>query len=508
MASGANPKVVWEPWHTVAMAALVLCVALFYLGTIRSGHDWGDDFALYIHHAKNMVEGQAYSDTGLIHNPARPLVGQTPPGFPCLLAPVYYFFGLNLTAMKVEMILFFVGALVLMAVVFRNELPPVYLLLMIGLIGFNPVFWLHKDHVLSDLPFLFIVYAIMLLHQRAESTEARWVRQIVLGVIVGMSVYVAAATRMVGIMFVPSMWVYDFLRNRRPSRLTVVTTIVFVISYGVQRSMMPIEGRYFEESHLTLITFLKNVGFYFGELSSLCMCSNESSKPALILTAIGATILVGVGYKICWTRGRSIFEIYFVLYIAMLMVYSFRVTRYLFPVLPLYLFYFCVGLSHLHQSLEPKKARSLVATTLVAVVVIYLARYTSLAYGSFTVAPTNVASREMFRYIRERTNVKDVFVFFKPRALSLFTERSATPYQLAAPDDEMLRHFRSVHASFILVGPHPADSSPRLQSLVQPLKRLVALHPDLFELVYANSDFHLYRLAHPRAAADQDDVLP
>ena len=42
---------------------------MFYLATIREGHDWGDDFSMYIRHAQNIAHGEPYAETGYIYNP-------------------------------------------------------------------------------------------------------------------------------------------------------------------------------------------------------------------------------------------------------------------------------------------------------------------------------------------------------------------------------------------------------------------------------------------------------
>ena len=42
------------------VTAIIAIVAAFYILTIRAGHDWGDDFSMYIHHAVNIVEGKDY----------------------------------------------------------------------------------------------------------------------------------------------------------------------------------------------------------------------------------------------------------------------------------------------------------------------------------------------------------------------------------------------------------------------------------------------------------------
>ncbi|MGH9843092.1 MAG: hypothetical protein ACREEM_30505 [Blastocatellia bacterium] len=88
----------------------ILLVGAFYLATIRQGHPWGDDFGMYISHARNIAEGTSYSQTGYIYNPDAIIGPKTyPPVCPALLAPVYKLWGLNLAAMKVEIILVFLG---------------------------------------------------------------------------------------------------------------------------------------------------------------------------------------------------------------------------------------------------------------------------------------------------------------------------------------------------------------------------------------------------------------
>ena len=49
---------------------LLLTVAAFHIATVRQGHIWGDDFAMYLHHAKNIVEGRPYAATGYLCHPS------------------------------------------------------------------------------------------------------------------------------------------------------------------------------------------------------------------------------------------------------------------------------------------------------------------------------------------------------------------------------------------------------------------------------------------------------
>ena len=53
----------------------ILFVAVFYLSTIREGHDWGDDFSQYIMHAENLATGARYAPTRYLFNPDDPVTG-------------------------------------------------------------------------------------------------------------------------------------------------------------------------------------------------------------------------------------------------------------------------------------------------------------------------------------------------------------------------------------------------------------------------------------------------
>src|SRR5258708_16035812 len=133
------------------VVVLVVLIGAFYLSTIRLGESesMGDDFAMYIHEAKNIALGVDYHQTGYIYEKEYAELGPKayPPVFPLLLAGVYKAFGLNLTAMKIEVILLFLSALLAVALTFRDELstnpgPP-----LVAMCRCNPDFWYFKDNI-------------------------------------------------------------------------------------------------------------------------------------------------------------------------------------------------------------------------------------------------------------------------------------------------------------------------------------------------------------------------
>jgi 4-amino-4-deoxy-L-arabinose transferase-like glycosyltransferase len=159
----------------VGIVILLGLVGALHIATLRSGHGWGDDFAMYIHHAKNLAEGLPYAATGYIYNPHNLAIGPTvyPPGFPLLLAPVYKVFGLDLQAMRVELVALLVACLALTAWLFWSELPPLAVAIVIGVIGVNPSIWSLLDQVLSDIPFLVFCLAAIGLLRHVEQESSR-----------------------------------------------------------------------------------------------------------------------------------------------------------------------------------------------------------------------------------------------------------------------------------------------------------------------------------------------
>ena len=76
------------------LAIALLLIAVWYALTLREGHAWGGDNAMYLLHARNLLSGMPYTDTGYLYNPASGRFPVSyPPVFPLLLAPLVALFG-------------------------------------------------------------------------------------------------------------------------------------------------------------------------------------------------------------------------------------------------------------------------------------------------------------------------------------------------------------------------------------------------------------------------------
>jgi len=214
----------------IKIYAVILSLCLFYFLTIRDGHNFGGDFSMYIHHAKNIVDGTKYQDTGYIYNPSYPSLSPKsyPPIFPVLLAPIYYFFGLNLNAMKAELIIFFMLSLYVIFLNFKSKIPTIYLPLFIAIIGFNNYFWRFKDNVLSDIPFLLFTYFTLFSIAQGYKSYLEHRLKKIYPIIIGVLLYLSYGTRSIGIVLLPSIFIFELLRFKKLTKISVISSVIFL----------------------------------------------------------------------------------------------------------------------------------------------------------------------------------------------------------------------------------------------------------------------------------------
>lgn len=471
--------------------ALMLAIGAFQLSTIREGHDWGADFAQYVQHARNLVEGRPYAATGYVYNPATASTGPRayPPMFPLLLAPVVAATvpELNLTAMKVECVVFLLVALVLVERVLRSFARPWLRYAVVAMIGFSPWVWDFKDQVLSDLPFLAAVYAALLAMQRLERDDRGERVRYGTAVAVGALAFVATATRTVGLTLVLGFGLIELVRHRRPTPELLVAGFVYAVGFVLQSRFLPPEASYTDQLRNDPMVVVRNVGVYTRALSVL-WANGYWLTPRAILTALT------IGLAACeWfrrvRRGPTVLEGFLFCYLGIVLAWpSEQGTRFLLPTLPLFFGYALVGLEHWGERLLGGAARRawLPAAFVLAAAITDVARYTTLDFGPLANGVSTASARELFLFIRARTEPGDVIAFRKARAISLFTGRPAVVPHVA-PDEELARYLESVGVRWLIDG---LDEENRVSGLI-------ARHPDWFALAFRNESFQVYRFSPP-----------
>ena len=474
----------------IIIALIVCSIGIFYLVTLRDGHNWGGDFSMYIHHAKNIAEGIDYEDTGYIYNPACPYIGPKayPPVFPVLLSPVYKCFGLNLEAMKIEIILIFLLFLLVFFMAFQREIPFQYLAAIVAIIGFNPYLWDFKDNVLSDIPFLFFTYSSLLLIHRAYESPEKQKHYHLSAISAGIFIYLSIGTRSIGIVLIPCLIIFDIIKSKKLTLFTIIAITISASFIVIQLVLLPGISTYANEFTINLKTIFINSVRYTDSLSFIW--ENGYSNIFRVVLFLVISGFATIGYMKRIREKFTIFELFPLFYVVLLITWpSYQGIRFLIPIIPLYIFY---AFSGIYQCFSPRqkeiKNLSLIALALM-ILISYTGNYIRIDYGPLREGIGRNETKALFDYIKKNTEEKDIFIFIKPRVLSLFTERRASIYHWPRNENDLWRYFNQIGATY-LVRDYYAPNFMKL--FVQ--KNMAKL-----KLVYSNLDFRLYKIEiqHP-----------
>jgi 4-amino-4-deoxy-L-arabinose transferase-like glycosyltransferase len=486
--------------RAVAGPVCAVLIGIFHVATIRTGHEWADDFSMYVLHARNIVNGASYAETGYIYNPQNPNIGPRsyPPGFPLLLTPAVQLFGLDLRPMKVVVIACLIASLLLLIPVFRRVLLPAELAALVLVVGLNPLFWELKDHVLSDVPFL--AFTLASLHLFVRSDEANAQRHgAALAALSGAAGYAAYATRVLGIALVPCFLAHDLVQHRRIRMNTALAIAVLIGLAGVQYVLWSNDGSYLDQVTSPFAAAQRNVPDYLRSLADLW--ENGYSDTVRKGAFLAAAALATVGFVTSVRTGPSVLHIFPWVYLGPVILWpAFQGLRFLIPIVPFYFAYCFLGVRWIGGALERRGAtRNIVfAVFLAAVTLSYGARYSTLSFGRL---PHGVATEEgitLFEFVKASTGAGDVFLFSRPRALALFTGRRASaPFGPADPC-ALWRYIGEIGASYVVTGP---ESDPFNSDAVY-LRGFVSRFRNDFTQLMANRDVAVYRIERNPCTSD------
>jgi 4-amino-4-deoxy-L-arabinose transferase-like glycosyltransferase len=479
----------------VWLIILLTTIAVFHAATTRQGHIWADDFAMYIHHAQNMVEARPYAQTGYLFTPTA-LVGPRmyPPVFPLLLTPVVRFFGVNLIPMKLEQVMFFVLALAVICLYYQRDLGREFTLALAAILGFSPHFWAAKDNVLSDLPFLLFFYVAAVLVQRApRDGPAQWPWAILIGI----ALYLAIGTRTAGIALLAGLMLYDLLKFRTITRITVVALSTCAALLLLQSHFIGSEfGSYNGTYRVTLSTVGAHLISYPRTLAGFWVASTQTAFSFFLLGVVSLLTLAGLFYQ--YKRGFTIVEAFLVPYAAIVILWPFSPgIRLVFPVIPWIVFLALTGLRRLTQKFAPRQVSTAVCAFVLLISVPFVTAYRHMDFGVIRQSTGLPEFNQLCQAVRERTTPQDVLIYFRARALALYTSRTASAYNYQGTDDELWQYARNVHATY-LITTNAFDEDHGF------LARYAETHSSSLELAYQNANFKLYRIvadAAPIASA-------
>ena len=492
---------------------IVAATAALYFTSLPAGHRWGGDFAQYIYQAGGISEGkveEVISNANFRYENSTHSVGPRyyPWGFPLLLSPVYRAFGIDMHAMKAYVCLFFLLSLPVMYALFKDRLAYPQALLLVTVFAVSPLFFHLRDSVLSDLPFLLLSLFTIFLIQRTvvdgKPSSNRYVDYSLIGLFIFLSYYVRSlGISLIAVLFV-CQWVHkrisgesvtSYLRSRRFACLPYVVFILLVVLSGL---ILPAgTGSYLDDLRGTSWR-VALVNLY--DYSRMPYALFGSSMVSRVIYAVTLPFLI---LGIARAAKRDYMYLAYAA-VTLLLIIPFPYTqgaRYVVSLLPFYVYFLFVGLSRVRISsvIPGKRIRPtwslvhivspiLILISCIALIGARLAEpeqapsppgLTGPAGGPTVVdGPYTAESLAMFDYIRSNTEADDVIVFFKPRVMTLYTDRRSI---LVSEYDRIV----AAGARYIVYS-EELGTRYGMDSVIEENR-------DSLELVFENPRFKIYR---------------
>lgn len=480
-AAGAGPEPAEEAggrraarvdWARRHGPVLLVLTGIFLLCLVnqRPGHDWGDDFALYLRQGASLIDGnvdQVLADNRFtVDNSSWHTFSPDayPWGWPLLIAPVYAIWGIDYGVLKAFEAALFCGFLFAFWSVTRRRLGEVVATLVLLAIGFSITYVGWTDTALSEFPYLAAVGLCWWWHDRCRErgvheAGARW-PLVALGVAIGF----AYSVRREGMALVAGLALFHVARlvqRRRAERgrpwaaepwgrmaLPYASAFAFVI--GLQLLLPSVLFQKYPDAGLhqlkpnaiwfrdilAEIIGLKDMGVNRIELLGSRWLGLFVLTAFVVLAVVGVLVragtaavddamLVGYGVAVCLVIG----------------VQPFHEGRYLFSIAPLMLYFAVHAVAFLAagRHIERRTARA-AAVGFVALFVVangtdlYRRTEGRLATDYYVVpGPEDPDAQALFQAIAAYSEPDDVIGFFRARAMNLYGGRRSV--QVTTVDD-------------------------------------------------------------------------
>ena len=414
---------------------IVVVSAVIGVSTLTRGHEWGDDFASYIMQGQSILNGNVAEfverNTFTIFKSSFQIGPVAYPwGYPLILTPALLIKGVHPLTLKLPGLFFFAGFLICLYLITKNRLTQTKSLLLVALFAFNPTLIKFLDYILSDIPFLFFVF-LGLLFIADFNPKQRAGKYIVAGAIIFFAFFI----RTTGIILLASYLAYQairFYREREERRFIFINSVLTAGSFGllwlVSSLVFPDgQGSYLEQlKGLTPAIFKDNIRLYFFLLGTFF-----GDNPVWIYVYYALVVFFVIG---ALTRRESDQHllIFFALYLVAMIFWPERQgMRFIFPLLPIFVYFAFHGMDVVINRL-PEKSRpygtGIIFVSWLAIIGIFVFNSSAGAYANLKDnrkinGPFDPYSSDVYNYIRAETPPDSVIVFYKPRAMRLFTDR-------------------------------------------------------------------------------------
>lgn len=431
---------------------------IFHILQISENHQWGD-FALYLLQAKaiteNSMEGLLALNTFSVNNSNVPTGPNLYPwGFPLLLAPVYYIFGLDIFAFKIYLVIIFGLILITMFFVLKKKLGDYASLLLVGIFAFNPLFISYNNLIQSDLPFLLFCLLTILYIQKTVTERNSHAVLYKEGFLLGTLIFISYFIRSNGIVFLPILLICQLIkkfeerRNIKDLLKIQGYSLSFFFPYFIFFSWTIISNSIFPEgssSHFNRFemvnfgTIVDNV-FYYLKLPAVFYPGAPLSK--IIYYSTLPFAIVGVFYNL---RKDYLYVLFCLASISICIIWPYsKGIRFIFPILPFYFYFLLTGMSLIKDKYLPLIKVRIDYAFAILLIFLLVSVFLNRIYKSQSLVidgPYSNEAKTMFHFISSQTPSEALIIFRKPRSMMLFTNRVS----LRENSDEKLLGFPNAY---------------------------------------------------------------
>jgi hypothetical protein len=458
------------------LVVAVIGFAWLTLRTHQVGHDWGDDFALYIRQAQGLIEGrpgEIVSDNrfALANSSWSTFSPESYPwGWPLLLAPVVWTSGVDYAALKLLGVALWCSALVFWHLVVRDRAgAPTAWVAMLAL-GFSWPVVVWTNSVVSDIPYLACAFGTLWWMDRCRRNDAWAAGSVAPLVVLGLLLSFTFNVRREGLALVAATAVVAALQSiaawrgaatptagggggtgrRLPLPRAAIPLVTFVVASAVFQLAVPsvVAPRY-PGSGLSNIparlAWYRDVAAQqlglFGPYDDDPTVWGSTTLALVVLAGIVALAVVGMVLRsIQHPRTDLPLAVFALAHAFVIGIAPFQEGRYLFPVIPVIVYFAVMApravLAAASRGAQPSTLRRRVATAPVLALIATLGlagltdtwRWGTTATelrqaGVVQDGPTDPYALEMFVAVEGITETSDVVAFFRARAMTMVTGR-------------------------------------------------------------------------------------
>lgn len=499
--------------NNIMSKIISVLVAVVYFGssylTLDSNHNWGGDFAQYIAHTKNIVEGMSYSQTNYVFNEENPFVGPPsyPPGTSFLLVPSYYLFGLDFLALKATLLFSFTVAMLLLYLYLVKFYEVGLAALTIFCVAYNPYIWSFRQQILSDFPFIMWVFiSLFCVHKLLNENNFSYKRLI--SVFAGVALYMAFATRVLGLLVIPAVICYLIFNNFKRGKHLLVSLIIFLLLVAIQFAMI---GNTYDYSDAATSSSIFNVSgnllIYSQGMTQLFIYPFWSSNKFILafLPLVSLAGFVATKYNQAKPLGRGglfvrilkSFQVHEWMlggYLVIILTQPFSQSpRYLLPWIPFFILYTLLFIKiiynwvsariNLPKFLNLKLISCLFVATFISLFV--LLEFSNKVEG-FKKEPSIITpeSIELFQFVQNELSEDALIAFSKPRVMGLLGDRRSIILPSDINEVKIHSYFISKKISHLVV------AYPKLQ-LELPFSYAIFKDIEGLNQIFENDDFFI-----------------